>query len=138
METQVQENCLVTWFASPLVPETTNREPEDLILDGQAGQARIAEAVEQVHVVRVAAIDLCRTPKVRAPGAEVANVVLAANRQGGKTEGIRSVAIARPTRLRLENLACRILTADGIEQSFPFVITWQVPTLGADALNQGR
>ena len=45
-----------------LVLDASNRIPVALVV---VVQVRIAVAVEQVHVVRVFAIVLCRTPEVR-------------------------------------------------------------------------
>lgn len=92
------------WAKSPLIPETTNRKPIALIA---VVQVRTVAERAQVHAVRAVAIELRRTPEVRviAIAGEVAIVAPVASRQGGKTEGIRAVAIAIPTRLGLENLA---------------------------------
>ena len=101
-------------LASLLVLEATNRKPEDLVA---AAQVRIAVVIAQAHVVRVAAIVLCRTPEVRVVALAVVTpvVVPAAGRERREGEGERregegilvgDAAIRRPASRGLEHLAC--------------------------------
>ena len=99
-----KERLSDVWAKSPLIPETTNRKTIVLIVEVQVRNLVI---VAQGHVVGVIARVLRSTPEVSVDAitAEAAIVVPAASGQRGKTEGIRAVAIALPTRLGLENLA---------------------------------
>lgn len=88
---------------------TTNRKP--FVLEVVV-QARALVVVVQVHVIRaeaIGAIVLLRTPEVRvvATAVEVVTVAPVASRQGGKTEGIRSITIRIPSVCCFEHFSCR-------------------------------
>ena len=116
-----------------IVLEATNREP--VVLTAVV-QAHIVEVEEQVDVVRADAIVLRRTPEFRAVAlvAVIPSVVPFASRERREPERIRAIATI-PSGCGLEHLAGRRLSADCVEQSFPFGRARQVPTARAYTLD---